>query len=244
MTRREEQYAALLRKRSAFKAGKVRLPYEPVGGARPRSVLRPPAEEDQPALMRIGVVGTPCGGTRYTAHVLQAAGLKVGHEKMLADGICGGMHFLGLNRWAFEKYKYDVFVRLIRHPLKVLVTLPFIWIPRNRGVSWAPEREGEPANVPPGSPSDIELALRWWVLTHEKLQGEEDYLVRVSHIDQDLEKVLTSLGTSLPEKAEVPPPRSKTRRITPAPTWSSLYKLSPEWTDRAKHICDFYDLDS
>ncbi len=205
----------------------------------PRRV-RPLPQGSAPEHRRMCVIATPCGGSRYTAETLQASGIEVGHEVMFSEGICGGMHFLGLNNYAFERYEYDVVVRLIRHPLRVLTTLPFIWIPRQRGVEWAPPREGPPAEVRPGSPADIELALRWWVLTHEKLRGEEDYLLRVYRLDEDLDALLAALS-----KVRVAPengPLRKPARLDPPPTWEQLMSISPEWTARARAIVDYYEL--
>lgn len=78
---------------------------------------------------RILVTGHPRSGTTYMAKLLQAHGLKVGHEHMRSDGISSWMMAIDTPEKApfgdgsrLRDYEFDTIIHVVRDPLKVLAS--------------------------------------------------------------------------------------------------------------------------
>ncbi|MBX3276255.1 MAG: hypothetical protein KF729_38740 [Sandaracinaceae bacterium] len=230
--------------------------------------------------MRVAVLGTACGGTIYTHGVLRSHGLDVGHERAGPDGVVCGFAALGGRQrpegshptYAYDARDVDTTIRLVRHPLDVAETLPWVlalalhpigeearplrlavaqWARAQRAQAparrpWyarAPRRRSPSATLTiPDEMSGglVQLALRYWVLTHEAIPVEAPVL-RVSHFAEDWGTVAPILGL----EATLPPdaaPRSKPirwRRWT-VDEWQAT---EPEWAARGLALVERYGVE-
>jgi len=202
---------------------------EPLDGralAAPEPPLRPPVELPQRKLLC--VTGTPCGGTSYTAQRLYAAGYDVHHEHMGADGmVCGWGVWHFRRPYPMSHYAFDHIWRVIRHPLRVMETLPIF-----------SSRFANVLDDPPRDP--VECALRWWVETHERLEGVPT--IRLERLDADLPGLLAELPAREARAVQAPIRRSKRRRWPQdgrdAWSWADLEALAPEWAARARALTE------
>lgn len=187
---------------------------------------------------RIGAFGTPCGGTNYTAKVLQSAGLRVGHETLRDHGIVCGFFLWGKKMGRIPNpndYTFDHIVRVIRHPLKVAETLPaFVWKRwNNTGTPWFMQ----------DCPDPRLCALRFWVCTHEHPWLEKaEYVVRIG--TPETENDLTALVHALEHRREheAESPITKKKRWEPL-SWEGWKATDPDWAARGMDICQRFGLE-
>lgn len=115
---------------------------------------------------KVVALGTPCGGTVNLSTVLQHRGLRVGHEEPARHG-----YVCGFAAWASEDYRPrqrlterpQWLVQVVRHPLPTSETLPYYvahpapeMIQAHPWEMWVDEAQFR--------------ALRYWVLTHERIR--------------------------------------------------------------------------
>lgn len=220
--------------------------------------------------MRLAVLGTPCGGTGYVQALLRASGLRVGHEALRPDGIVCGFAALGRHqgrdtsaqRVLWAPGAFDLTCRLIRHPLDVAVTLPWVLgmsahpigaaarairqsaeFRAELAAEWAaPDdwRTSGPTRVgyvtPTHRADDLtRLALRFWVLTHEAIPADAP-VIRLDHVAADLrDRVAPLLGR--PIRAVAPRARRKPRRW-PRWTWEQWTAADPEYAALGRALWD------
>lgn len=193
----------------------------------------------------VAVLGTPCGGTKYTALSLRAMGLHSQHENLGPEGIVCG--FVGVDRHAkcrLEDYEWGTMWRVIRHPLRVLETLPRFVNAIERGG----HREGDAPHPPWDIEDVIRGALQWWNLLHSRWAHLP--AVRIEYYVEDflpLWEELHRLQPELPERPDGKPllldswRRSKGRPETgagrwPRKTWDELLAKYPEEASQARAI--------
>jgi hypothetical protein len=182
---------------------------------------------------KIGLFGTPCGGTFYTVHRLTDFGLDVGHEAMREDGLVCGFWIFGsdstVERPNVDDYAWDVLGVVVRHPLLVAQTLPHIL---ERRCQWPWSRRDSP----------ILHALRYWVEAHTMVQAHVlTAVIRVdTHFEGDLDEVCRQLGIN-----RTPPLRSPvSKRVRwPRLTWSEWMAQDPHYCRRGQALVERYGLD-
>lgn len=205
-------------------------------------------------MIPIKVYGTPCGGTQFMERLLRAMGYNVGHERLSDDGIICGFMALGLRplqrggsytsrnpgegRPEVDLAPAVVTAHIIRHPLVVAETL-WRYVGRQRpcrllmeSVGFGPQLEIKKTQ---------QMALRWWVLTHEAIEAMDLPGVHVLRLGEDRTDVDTIL--LLEEIAKKVPRSLKTPPLNPLQAWQSVMdapapvgrkayrKPRPRWID-------------
>lgn len=181
---------------------------------------------------KVGAFGTPCGGTTYINALLQKAGLKVKKEKIGEDGTVCGFFIWGLRGGEPDKYTFEHTIHYMRHPLSVARTLP----------KYVPHECHEWPWVLVNAP--VLSALRYWVLTHEKLYSVPLKLRIGPQFPEDWGKVakVLHLSPEVPEaeKSQYGHKGWKNYRV---PSWDEWRKEDPEFSKRGEHIVNYYELE-
>jgi hypothetical protein len=183
--------------------------------------------------MWLALVGTPCGGTNYVRDCLRHVGVYVGHEGIERHGISCGFFLFGMRFIRIENFAVEHVVRLARHPLRVAETLPqYVRPPRKLPVV-APWRHDDP----------VVSALRWWVMTHEKLPlGTPMVRVGTRHLHGDWARLLRLLGLEHVPLSGIPvTPRTKGLRWDPL-TWDEWRRRDPDFAERGWRLTGELDL--
>jgi hypothetical protein len=179
----------------------------------------------------VAVLSTPCSGTSYVAQSLGSFGIEANHESMGRHGIVCGWALWGWRKVDLSAYDFERSWRLIRHPLRVLDTLPTF------------ARHLEQTRPPWWVRGDlIATALRWWVETHERIPASWP-VIKVETMSEDWPRLLTDVywrvhGVQPPPDLPLESPATPTRkkRRHGVKTWEELHELDPDYARRAECI--------
>lgn len=139
--------------------------------------------------MPILITGHPRSATGYMAKIMQSAGIEVGHEKMMRDGISSWMHIqpAGDVSWAgkIKHYNYDHIIHIVRDPIDVIASSQTL---SHEAWSYFSKIFGKlPDNI-------IERAMTTWIKWNNLINKKAKSFFMIENIEKDWPALMKKIG--------------------------------------------------
>jgi len=171
---------------------------------------------DDQAPYRLLVIGCGRSGTAYMSKLMQSYGLRIGHEKVLKDGVSSWIYTIERDEFA-KKENYDLVIHQIRNPLNVISS----WVRNNIDRDWAWNMITEHVPEIDRNESLLQRSAKYWYYWNLKAEEKADWSYRIEDIDKILPMLIDYFNLRQISK---PPPKNYNRRrkIKKRISWEDL----------------------
>ena len=166
------------------------------------------------------ITAYPRSGTAYMAELLQAHGLKVGHEHFRKDGLVSWLH-ISRGHWLYliRQWQYDVILHQVRHPLKTIASA--------QTLGWQSYKYMAPHLNGSAPRSLLEYIMQTYIAWHKLIKTKAHYFYRVEDVAEVLPQIFALIGHEFEAVGELPPSNANTRAGSFEPLeWADLYEVN------------------